>query len=105
MNLIGSIHQRGSLFDSSETTVGSRASGAQTPRRRFWLEATVAVASVATLVVTVAWHDWIEIVFGVDPDDGNGSLEWLVVASIVISGLTSSALARREWGRTQAGPA
>jgi hypothetical protein len=31
-------------------------------------------------VVTLFWHDWIEAVFRVDPDQGKGSAEWLVVA-------------------------
>src|SRR5512133_3551884 len=83
------------------STVARNASA----RHRFWLEVTLAIASGATLLVTLSWHDWIEIAFGVDPDGGSGSLEWLVVVSIAVSVLTWSALARREWGRTQADPA
>jgi hypothetical protein len=71
-------------------------------RRRFWLELVLAVASASVMLVTLAWRSWIEIVFGVDPDGGNGSAEWLIVAGCF--GLTVSFLlaSRREWRRVQA---
>lgn len=40
--------------------------------------------------------DWIEEVFRVDPDSGNGSLEWLIVAALTLATATLSALAWRE---------
>ncbi|SFT65927.1 hypothetical protein [Arthrobacter sp. ov118] len=61
-------------------------------RVRFWIELAAAVISGALLAVTLVWKDWIEIVFGVDPDAGNGSLEWLIVgASAVVALLLASA--------------
>lgn len=69
--------------------------------RRFWLEAGLAAASVVLLVVTIFWKDWIEIVFGVDPDHGSGSFEWLIVGITVIAAVTCSMLARVEWKRAQ----
>lgn len=44
--------------------------------RRFKVELGLAGLSSQLLVLTLAWRDWIEIVFRIDPDHGNGSLEW-----------------------------
>ena len=41
-------------------------------RGRFWVEAGLALISGALVVITLVWRDWIEIVFGIDPDEGNG---------------------------------
>ena len=69
--------------------------------RRFWLEAGLAAASVVLLVVTLFWRDWIEIVFRVDPDNGSGSFEWLIVGITAVAAVTCSMLARVEWKRAQ----
>jgi hypothetical protein len=37
-----------------------------------------AVFAVLT-VLTIAWPEWIEGLTGLEPDGGNGSLEWLIV--------------------------
>jgi hypothetical protein len=68
-------------------------------RRRFWLELALAILSAGLLVVTVVWHDWIEIVFRVDPDRGSGWFEWLVVALTFVVSVSFSISARREWRR------
>lgn len=47
-------------------------------------------------VVTLAWHDWIETVFGIDPDHGGGWLEWLIVGVLVVATITFGALARAD---------
>jgi apolipoprotein N-acyltransferase len=69
-------------------------------RRGFLVRLGLAAGSAALFVVTLVWHDWIEIVFRVDPDRGNGWLEWLVV--LVAFGLTLifSISARQEWRRS-----
>ncbi len=64
---------------------------------RFWAEVAVAVASTALLVVTLVWNDWIEIVFGVDPDSNSGALEWFIVAVAFVVAAGFFALARTEW--------
>jgi hypothetical protein len=57
-------------------------------RVRFWVEAVAACAAAVLGVVTLLWWDWIEAVFGVDPDHGNGSAEWIAVAGLfVLAGL------------------
>jgi len=77
---------------------------AQQPNRkvrgRFWVEAALSVVSFALFIVTVVWRDWIELVFGADPDHGNGSLEWLIVLGLLVVASTTFAIARRERRRT-----
>jgi hypothetical protein len=68
-------------------------------RRRYWVEAGMALVSSVVLLVTVLWQDWIEIVFRVDPDQSSGSLEWLIVLVSLAITITAVALARREWRR------
>jgi len=65
-------------------------------RRRFWVEAALSVASFALVNITLVRRDWIELVLGVDPDHGNGSLEWLIVLGLLVVASTSFAIARRE---------
>lgn len=70
-------------------------------RHRFWIEAVLASASGVLAVVTLLWHDWIEAVFGVNPDKGNGSAEWLVVVILAIVFVIMVVGARLEWRRAQ----
>jgi Na+-driven multidrug efflux pump len=67
--------------------------------RAFWTEATLASVAGALALLTLAWPDWIEGVFGVDPDRHSGALEWALVAICCVISLAFSALARREWQR------
>ncbi len=71
-------------------------------RRRFWLETSIAIVTSMVLVITFVWKDWIETVFGVDPDQGNGTLEWLIVGILLGVTITLFALAGYEWRRTRA---
>jgi hypothetical protein len=68
-------------------------------RARFWIEAGLAIISLLLLVVTLISREWIEIVFGVDPDHGSGSLEWLIVAVAALVATVFSVIARSEWRR------
>lgn len=68
---------------------------------RFRLQTGVAAISVVLLLTTLLWRDWIEIVFRVDPDHGNGSLEWSIVAVTAVAAITCLILARLEWRRAQ----
>lgn len=71
-------------------------------RRWFWVE--VALASVAGIlgVITPIWPDWIEIISGWDPDQHNGSVEWLIAGALLIISGAIFAIARVEWRRTVA---
>ena len=64
---------------------------------RFWLEVAGLSVSSVLLIATLMWPSWIETVFGVDPDNGSGLLEWLIVVSSLIVSACTAALARREW--------
>lgn len=68
----------------------------------FWVEAVVSACGVFLGLLTIVWHDWIEGAFGVDPDHGNGSAEWIAVVALLTVGATAGALARREWRRAHA---
>jgi hypothetical protein len=70
-------------------------------RRRFWIEIVLGSATGVLAIVTLVWHDWIEIIFGVDPDKGSGSAEWLVVAVLMIATVTLAFAARLEWHRAR----
>lgn len=71
-------------------------------RRRFYIESGLTVASLLLLVVTLINQEWIEAVFGIDPDGGDGSLEWLVVAILAVVTVVSAVSARVEWARSVA---
>jgi len=70
-------------------------------RRRFLVETAAGSITGCLAVVTLFWHDWIEVVFGVDPDRGNGSAEWLVVVALFIVTVILAVGARLEWRRAQ----
>jgi len=68
-------------------------------RRRLRLEVGLAILSVLLFVATPLWPEWIEIVFGVDPDYGNGSIEWLIMELTAISAVVAIFLACADWRR------
>jgi undecaprenyl pyrophosphate phosphatase UppP len=70
-------------------------------RYRFWWESIVGSITGIMAVVTLFWHDWIETVFGVDPDKGSGSAEWLVVVILLLVTVVLAVAARLEWRRGQ----
>lgn len=74
-------------------------------RRRYWIELGLAIVTGALLVLTIITREWIEIVFGVDPDGGSGALEWAIVAGLAVLTLASTVAARREWVRAAPAPA
>lgn len=65
----------------------------------FWIELGLAVAAAVLFLATLVSREWIELVFGVDPDGGSGALEWAIAAGMLTASVTFGALARREWAR------
>ena len=68
----------------------------RTIRLRYWFELGVAVLAGALAVLTLVNREWIEVVFGVDPDEGSGALEWGIVFALGGVALISAVVARAE---------
>lgn len=47
-------------------------------------------------IVTAVWPTWIEGLFGLDPDSGNGETEWWIVATLAVITVAAAALARHD---------
>jgi hypothetical protein len=65
----------------------------------FWTEAAMSGLTASLLLLTTIWRDWIEAAFGVDPDHHDGTLEWGIVAVLLVATVTFTMLARRQWRR------
>src|SRR5690349_16691908 len=72
------------------------------PGGAFYIELLLSVLALVLALVTLVWSDWIEVVFRVDPDAGNGSLEKAIVAGLVVAAIVCGWLARTEWRRVHA---
>jgi hypothetical protein len=66
------------------------------------VEAALAGVFALFFVITLLWPDWIELIFGIDPDRGNGEAEWSIVAVFGLLAGLCSLLARMEWRRARA---
>jgi hypothetical protein len=69
-------------------------------RVRFWIEVAAAAACGLLALLTLIVEDWIEVVFGVDPDAHSGTAEWLIVVLLGAGVVVSALLAGNEWRRT-----
>jgi hypothetical protein len=69
------------------------------PKTRLAIETALAVIFAAIFVATMFWPDWIELVFGADPDEGNGQFEWAIMAISGLLAIASIIAARMEWRR------
>src|SRR5437773_110947 len=94
---IGSNHPDIWSIVSSPARAGVRVMGNvdQKVRARFWVEASLAALTGALFVLTLFWHDWLEA-FGFDPDNHNGTVEWLIVAGLFVLCVVFSFSARLE---------
>ena len=54
-------------------------------------------------MLTMYRGSWIETLFGVDPDQGSGAVEGLVVTTVLAVALASAFGARQEWRRSSQG--
>src|SRR5919201_7100895 len=70
----GTKSDRSSRLEDMETGgVRARALG-----WRFSLEVVLGSLGLLLFALTLVWKDWIEVVFRIDPDKGNGAAEYLV---------------------------
>jgi hypothetical protein len=74
----------------------------RTIRRRYWFELGLAVLAGALAVLTLVNREWIEVAFGVDPDQGSGALEWGIVFALAGIAVISALAARGERRRVAA---
>ena len=55
-------------------------------------------------VITVSHQNWIEGVFGLDPDAGSGALEWALGVGLTLMAIAAIAMMRYEWSRSKRAP-
>jgi hypothetical protein len=53
----------------------------------FCLKADLATMSGVLFIVTLVWREWMELVFQINPDGGNGLLEWVIAAALFAAGI------------------
>jgi len=53
-------------------------------------------------ILTVFWHDWIEVLTGWDPDNHSGIVEWIAVVGLLVA-VVITGLAARRHGRLVTG--
>jgi hypothetical protein len=63
------------------------------------LEVVGALSALALAIVTALWQDWFEIVFRINPDAGNGDIEWAVVFCFAAFSIGLMLAARHDWRR------
>ncbi len=68
-------------------------------RLRFWMHAALATLCAGVLVLTLVSQEWVEALFGVDPDGGSGTLELALLTGTLLATLAFSVAARSEWRR------
>jgi hypothetical protein len=77
---VGQIHLEGALMRKRLSPI-------------FWTESVLACITS----LTALWPDWIEAFTGLQPDQHNGSFEWMLVACCGVATGLLATLARREW--------
>jgi hypothetical protein len=68
-------------------------------RWQFYAETILGALTGILFVVTLLNRAWIEMLFHVDPDQGQGWVEWLIVGVLLAVTLALASLARLEWRR------
>jgi hypothetical protein len=64
---------------------------------RFWVEMVLGLMSAALLTLMIVVPDWIEVLFGLAPDAGDGSAEWGLALSWATVSVLMFGFARRTW--------
>ena len=76
------------LFDGLDETalkqpVGPRKGSVENLRQWETLIRPLAVFCSGLAVLSIFWPDWIEALTGFDPDQHNGTVEWLIVKALL----------------------
>jgi hypothetical protein len=66
-------------------------------RARAWLETIFAVVGLSLALLTLILREWIEFLFGVDPDHHSGALELLIAGAFLVVSVMLAGQARRDW--------
>jgi hypothetical protein len=74
-------------------------------KRKFIAALVLAAASAALALVTVAWPEWLESVFGIHPDRESGSAEWFIALAFGLIAISAGVLAYVQWKRADAAAA
>ena len=69
-------------------------------RPLFWIEVGLAALTGLLALITPVFPDWIEAVSGWDPDQHDGSVEWMIVIGLFVVTVALVAAAALEWRRT-----
>jgi hypothetical protein len=91
------MNDRDGVDDHLNTS--AHETGMRVRRIRFWVESIMASAALTLGLLTLVWRDWIEAVFGVDPDSHSGAMEWLIVVALFVVAVTLGTAAGVEWRR------
>jgi hypothetical protein len=64
---------------------------------RFWVEMVLGLMSAALLALTIDVPDWMEVLFGLAPDAGDGSAEWALALFWATVSVLMFGFAGRTW--------
>jgi len=57
----------------------------------------LATLAAGLAILSLITREWIELLFGIDPDHGSGALEWAVVGGLLVTSLALALVAA--WDR------
>ena len=66
-------------------------------RKRFWLASLTGTVGGVLFLLTLISPEWIEEIFHVEPDGGNGTMEVAIVVALLAVTVVSAVFARHEW--------
>ena len=71
-------------------------------RWRWRIEAMLAGVGTALFLLTLLLPEWIEVLTGLEPDSGSGSLEFAIAGAFLLAAVVLAVLARRNRQRLTA---
>jgi hypothetical protein len=64
---------------------------------KIWVEIALGMISASLLALTILLPDWMEVLFGLAPDAGDGSTEWGLALSLATFSVLMFGFAGRTW--------